>query len=1004
MRGGLISTLALALLAYSLPARSQVTFYQPLNFSGCSSFMADFNGDGKPDLLCYDGTLNLGKGDGTFTPGPTVSGTVLAVADFNGDGRPDLLEQGTGTLLVLLGNGDGTFQAPISTASGAALSVVAAADLNGDGKADVVGVFNNSLYVYIGNGDGTFRAGVPYNFNGGTTSLSLLTLADFNGDGKLDVGVSTSGINIAGQEVVFLGKGDGTFQTTPETSTGVDAPNSVVAGDFNGDGRVDLVMSASPICNGPCSPVNVYFFQGNGDGTFQLPVILFSFTAGGGFGPGTLPLAAADVNGDGKLDLIFSPDSTIGQIYLGNGDGTFSGPNSYIVSILWPDTGSGNGGGIAVADFNLDGKLDLAVDIGILLGNGDSTFQGIPFGMTPPANNPPVQISGKFEKNGAVDIAQLNGSQVSILHNNGAGVLTVLNTYTLQEGGVAIVTADLNGDGNLDLAIVQLDSNQNWGYSILLGNGDGSFQAPVFNAENVTGSGLQIYAADFNHDHKLDLGVTGMGNQTLAILLGNGDGTFAAPAYYYDGGLTPALMADFNGDGNLDIALPNPNYNTGMLFGNGDGTFQALTFPASLNGFYAFFTADFNNDGKPDLLGGSSSGGGNQVALGNGDGTFILLPTFSKNLTVSGIADFNGDGKLDLFGEVCCTKNLPIAVGVALGNGDGTFGSVINDPSTWYIGPNLFVDMNGDGRIDIVFPWGGTFESVNGLAVLFNTTSDFIVSATVPSPSSLTPGGSETSTVSSIANFGFNGTIALSCSGMPAGATCAFNPASIANAAGTSQLTIATTSAIALGSYTIQVLGTAGSTVNGAAVTLVVQAVPDFTISPASGSPTSQTVSAGQTASFNLSLAGSGTFSGTVNLSCAMTPTVTLGPTCSLSSSTEQVSGTTAQSLTVKVGTTAPSTVGMLSPIRLPPGPLPLGWALVCTTTVFCFCWLALGSHRRAPVVVAPVLMLAALTWVACGSSTSHNTQGTPAGTYTATVTATSGSLTHTTAFKVTVK
>src|SRR5215470_7053430 len=167
----------------------------------------------------------------------------------------------------------------------------------------------------------------------------------------------------------------------------------------------------------------------------------------------------------------------------------------------------------------------------------------------------------------------------------------------------------------------------------------------------------------------------------------------------------------------------------------------------------------------------------------------------------------------------------------------------------------------------------------------------------------------------------------------------------------------------------------------------------DFSINP--GSPASQTVSAGQTASFSLSLAGSGTFSGTVNLSCAITPAVTLGPTCSLSSSSLQITGTTAQSVTVKVGTTAPSTTATLSPIGIPPGPRTFGWTLLCTMMLVGFGGLALQSHKRAPALVALVLMLAMLSWVACGGSgsPSHTTQGTPVGTYTATVTATSGGL-----------
>ncbi|HVR24711.1 MAG TPA: VCBS repeat-containing protein [Candidatus Polarisedimenticolia bacterium] len=898
MRYAAFCALVLTGFTFSLPATSQMTFYQPLNFAGCSSFVADFNGDSKPDLLCSDGTLNLGNGDGTFTPGPTVSGTVLAVADFNGDGKPDLLEQGTGTLLVLFGNGDGTFQAPITTASGAALSVVAAADLNGDGKADVMGVFNNSLYVFIGNGDGTLKAGVPYHIGVTLTSSPLPTIGDFNGDGKLDVVLSTSGGSVAGQEIAFLGNGDGTLQS-PRLSAGIYGPQSAALGDFNGDGRPDLVLSGGLFSSlGACITCQTSILLGNGDGSFQAPVAVLNLAG--------LP-AAADVNGDGKLDLIFSADPTVGQIYLGNGDGTFSSPNSYVVSLPFVvGTGGSGFGGIAIADFNMDGKLDVAVGNGILLGNGDSTFQGIPMGA--PGTNPQAQISGKFEKNGAVDIAEVSGNQVHVLHNNGAGVLTLINTYTLPTPSKSMVAADFNGDGNLDLAVVQQDTSANWGYSVLLGNGDGSFKAPVFYPQNMPGtSNMQIFAADFNNDHKPDLVVTVVGNQSLAVLLGNGDGTFAPPAYYYDAddngvsGPTSALIADFNSDGNLDIAVPPnyPNNNMGILFGKGDGTFQAIAFPTSLNNFRAAFTADFNNDGKADLL--SAAVSGSQVALGNGDGTFTLLAT--RSFWVGGVADFNGDGKLDLLASVCCFGHIPTEGGVALGNGDGTFGPLINEPSTIYIGDigDPLVDMNGDGRPDIVFPWFGVSGFVGGIGVLFNTTSDFIVS----------------------------------------------------------------------------------------------------------GSPTSQAVSAGQTASFTLSLAASGKFSGTVNLSCAVTPAATPGPTCSLSSSSEQISGTTAQSVTVKVGTVAASTTAMLSPVGLPPRSLPLGWTLLCTTMLVGFTWLALQNRKRTPLLVAPVLVLATLSWVACGgsgSSSSHNTQGTPAGTYTATVTATSGSLTHTTAFKVTVQ
>jgi FG-GAP-like repeat len=194
-------------------AQGQVSFFSPPTYTvgGPPFFVADFNLDGKPDLL---GALNtgfavqLGNGNGTFGNPIALTGAPQAVADFNGDGKPDLLEASTGTLLVLLGNGDGTFQKPISTASGANLGPIAAGDLNGDGKADVVGVFNSSLLVYLGKGDGTFASPVSYPITiaPGTAPVTLI-LADANGDHNLDAILITSAANVAGQVIFLVGNG-----------------------------------------------------------------------------------------------------------------------------------------------------------------------------------------------------------------------------------------------------------------------------------------------------------------------------------------------------------------------------------------------------------------------------------------------------------------------------------------------------------------------------------------------------------------------------------------------------------------------------------------------------------------------------------------------------------------------------------------------------------------------------------------------------------------------------
>jgi hypothetical protein len=997
---------AAALCAFLLlcsPLHAQVSFFQPLP-SAPGTFTADFNGDGKADLLTGNGTLSLGNGDGTFKLGTPVPGSPLAVADFNGDGKPDILEQGTGTLLILLGNGDGTFQAPVSTPSGANLAAVIAADLRGNGKVDVIGLFNGMLMIYLGKGDGTFASGVPYN-TGTTLNNALTTVGDFNGDHKADIVVSTSPGSSLGQEIVFLGNGDGTFHS-PVTSAGVYIPASVAVGDFNGDGKADLLINSGETSIGGSTifPAT-YLLLGNGDGTFHASTIVF---------PGGGQVAALDLNGDGKLDIIFFGDASDLEIYLGNGDGTFSNTNNY--ALLPATFGIPVGAGLVIADFNLDGKMDIDAGGSVLLGNGNGTFQGVPLGLLPgfvPVAGP--MVTGKFDKTSPPGVA-IVGSQVStisnfvnVFSNNGSAVLSLTHSYALQQPGLAMVTADFNGDGNLDLMVFSAPPNSGtWGYSVLLGNGDGSFQPATFVSLNTTSPPVfqpnnSVVVADFNGDKKLDVAVGGFGDHTLAILLGNGDGTFGAPSHVFDAGDSGLLGADFNSDGKMDIAASvnaTTNGGTFLLFGNGDGTFQPAVLPANLNGFVAEFVGDFNNDGKPDLLFGI------QTALGNGDGTFTVLPPPAKTYRPLQVADFNGDGKQDLLLGYLNGSVHSVNVAVTLGNGDGTFGSLIEIPppeNNNGIFPTFVVtDMNGDGRPDILLPVPVDSSSV-GVAVLLNTTpAGFALAASALSPATVTAGGSATSTVTVSSSFGSNGSVTLSCVGLPSGASCQFSPASIAGASGTSSLTITTSGGAAAGTYPVKVQGTAGSLTTNATLSLVIQApvTPDFTI--AAPSPSSQTVAAGKSATFTLALAPSGSFSGTVNLSCAVTPAATRPPTCTLSSPSVQISGSGSQSVTATVATTAPTTTGAARPVDLPTPPPPLLWTL----SLLSLAWLLLRYQKRQPILVPLLLVLASVSLAGCGggSSSPSPIPGTPAGTYTVTVTASSGSSTHSATVQVVVQ
>ena len=262
------------------------------------------------------------------------------MADVNGDGKPDLLVANCavipsnscgsldGSVGVLLGNGDGTFQTAVPYDSGGKGAYsVAVADVNDDGKLDILvaNEVSDNVGVLLGNGDGTFQTAVTYG-SGGVDAFSV-AVADVNGDGKLDLLVAnacaTSGCDNGGVGVL-LGKGDGTFQTAVTYGSGGNDALSVAVVDVNGDGKPDLVVGNECASYYNCATGSVSVLLGNGDATFQTAV---TYESGG---TQVFSVAASDVNGDGHPDLLVAnacatnncTDGLVG-VLLGNGDGTF---------------------------------------------------------------------------------------------------------------------------------------------------------------------------------------------------------------------------------------------------------------------------------------------------------------------------------------------------------------------------------------------------------------------------------------------------------------------------------------------------------------------------------------------------------------------------------------------------------------------------------------------------------------------------------------------------------
>jgi hypothetical protein len=314
--------------------------------------------------------------------------------------------------------------------------------------------------------------------------------------------------------------------------------------------------------------------------------------------------AIADLNGDGFADVATAnasfSTSTMG-VLLGNGDGTFQSPVTYPTGLFTS--------GILIADFNQDGIPDIAAmsqgdgtdgPIHMFLGNGDGTFQD------PIVNNlgifPVAIVAGDFDRDGVLDIASVDyfAAKAYISLGNGDGTFKPVVGYAVGSGPYSIAAADFNNDNLTDLCVVNDDVSS---VSVLLGNGDGTFQT-----QKVYPTGFQVefvVTGDLNGDGNQDMVVANYADATAGVFLGNGDGTFQAQVAYPVSGYASGLgIADLDGDGHPDIAV-SCNVPTGVdvLYNHGDGTFGASSsFKVGVRTSFQLSIGDLNGDGAPDII------------------------------------------------------------------------------------------------------------------------------------------------------------------------------------------------------------------------------------------------------------------------------------------------------------------------------------------------------------------------------------------------------------------
>jgi len=786
--------------------------------------------------------------------------------------------------------------------------------------------------------------------NSGNTVLT----ADFNGDGIAD-------LVILGNDTisVLLGNGDGTFTAAPSPST--DLPGAIAVGDFNGDGIPDLAVA--PVLDEGNSEV----LLGKGDGTFTIAYGSF------GIGNGTSTsnsIAAADFNGDGKLDLVETCASLDDQpcnlllIQSGNGDGTFMQSPAVLIPLAFSGSQS-----MAVGDFNGDGQPDLAVT-----------------------------------NSGA------NGVNVFL---NSEGSLTALAAMPATgESPTSIAAADFNGDGKLDLAVANSGSNN---VTILLGNGDGTFTAAASPATGMAPNSLAV--GDFNGDGVPDLAVANAGSGGVTILLGNGDGTFGAAAGpAADTGSTSVTAADFNGDGKEDFVVANSADGSATAFLAETELAVATVNNISPVGVGTHFVkAIYSGDGN---FGGSTSADASLTVVSPGltlsstPVSVVAGATGTSTLTITPTNGFSGTVTLECDGTSYLggANDLPTCLSIPPVTISG------NAPATTTITIQTQTGTTPEQYMEFV----NAVDS-NGNVITNTNTARVAITVTAPTPSFAltntpvsipTPGGSGTSTLTITPTNGFSGTVTLECDGgsSPVGAsdmpTCSSIPAVTisGSAPATTTLSIQTQPGTTPGQYMEYVIAVDSSGVAMANTTVAVTVTapaPSFALTNTTVSIATPGVSGTST----ITIIPSGGFAGSVALSCTVNGPATAvdPPTCSVAAP-PAITGTAAITATLTVNTTAASSssnaTGYTATLRNPLKSIfTLGGGGVLST------FLVFGlpiCRRRAKTLLSLLLfMTIAGAAMGCGGAAAAPATpanpGTTAGNYTVTVTGVSGAITQTT-------
>ena len=731
----------------------------------------DFNNDNKTDIAVINDeddtvTAFLGNGDGTFFESATVSvdpGPVgLVAADFNNDVRDDIAVVTDTTVYLLKSNGDGTFspfdKPSLSTRARGGFAIAAGRISNSHPYADLA-VTNNdsdSVSIFFSNGDGTFQD--PPTLVSGITQPRGLAIGQFNSDANADIAV-VSGEDVDTTVIVLGGDGNGNFisnDTARPESSALEGSVAIAAIDLDGDQKNDFAVGAtggggssgavqlfcqepSTVCFDPNPLVPLVCIQPPDTCTdsIQIQQSLSALN-----GPMTA-VQAGDLNGDGKIDLVAVQEGGDAIRILINTTGQAGQPTT-------PPT-SGSATETPGTPTTATPTPTPPPPLTATPSRTPTPIPTAPYGLCYIKNVPPdladlgkpvAVVTGDFNHDGNQDIAvadQLNGSIVlleSEIDHGGADACAVLGLMRVNEitdiaVPEAMATADLDRDGNPDLAVVGSE-----GLSVFFGLGASDFDEGSDNPMTAGTNPAALAIADFNRDGMPDIIVANAGSNYVSIFFNTGDQAFDSPCQIPVGRNANFVIArDLNGDGRPDFAIASKQTNDVLIFlqagssatptaaaaSNCPVTFMSLNGPSRLQQPQAMI-ADILDPSNmiPDLAlavspGGNGSDGAINVFLGSssasggviyGQGTQLPVPTPGTQgagpslPSALGSGDINRDGRTDLI--VTDKKNNDVVI--YLGNGNGSFATPLIPVGIGGKSPVALAvtDMDGDGVPDVV--------------------------------------------------------------------------------------------------------------------------------------------------------------------------------------------------------------------------------------------------------------------------------------------------------------